>query len=327
MGRDREGREQTKLKTMNKLLVLRFLGRVLLYFTVMFFLPIGVACYYGESVLPFLVAQIVSIIAGAALLVMKPESELLRYKEGITIVGLSWLFVSLIGSIPFIFFTHPINAFFETMAGFTTTGATIFDRVEELPKSILFWRSLIQWLGGMGIIVLFVAIFPAMSKKGEKLFYAEYPGLTLGKLKPRVEDTAIALYGIYLFYTFLEIAILFALGLSPFDAICHTFTTLSTGGFSTHSDSISHFSDVRVEAVITFFMFFGGANFALHYYMLTARRNPLRDPEFRVYFAIVAIAIAILTLINLDRFDVLESLRRSAFQAVSILMRFRQSQF
>ncbi len=304
---------------MNSPLVFRFLGRILIYFAVIFFLPAGVAYYYGESILPFIVAQIVSFGAGVVLLAMKPENELLRYKEGIAIVGLGWLFVSLVGSIPFIFFTHPVNAFFETMAGFTTTGATIFDRVEELPKSILFWRSLIQWLGGMGIIVLFVAVFPAMSKRGEKLFYAEYPGLTLGRLKPRVEDTAIILYSIYLLYTLFEILALYILGLSLFDAVCHTFTTLSTGGFSTHSDSIAYFGDVRVEAVITLFMFLGGANFALHYYMLIARRNPLRDPEFRVYFTVVAVAIAVLTLINLDRFNAFESLRLSAFQAVSIL--------
>ena len=304
---------------MNLRLVLNYLGRILVYFTIILLLPLGVAYYYGEPLIPFVTAQLVSILAGALLISIKPENELLRYKEGIAIVGLGWFFVSLVGSIPYLFFTHPINAFFETMAGFTTTGATIFDRVEDLPRSLLFWRSLTQWLGGMGIIVLFVAVFPAMAKRGEKLFHAEYPGLDLGKLKPRVEDTAIILYSVYLFYTLLEASILYALGFSPFDAITHAFTTLSTGGFSTHSESISYFNDVRVEAVITLFMFFGGTNFAVHYYMLTARRNPFRDMEFRVYVGIVAIAVLILTLVNLDRFDALESFRRSVFQAVSII--------
>ena len=142
----------------------------------------------------------VSVITGILFIILKPESEVFRYKEGLAIVGLGWFLVSLIGSLPFAFTdVHPVDAFFESMSGFTTTGATIFDSIEKLPVSILFWRSFIQWLGGMGIIALFVAIFPAMAARSEALFHAEYPGVTLEKLKPRLEDTAMILYVIYLF--------------------------------------------------------------------------------------------------------------------------------
>ncbi|AEA46772.1 TrkH family potassium uptake protein [Archaeoglobus veneficus] len=304
---------------MNVRLVLNFLGRILIYFSLIMLLPLAIAYYYGEPVKPFIAAQAAAIATGVVFMLLKPESELLRYKEGMAIVGLGWLSVSIVGSIPLLFHTHPVNAFFETMSGFTTTGATIFDRVEDLPKSILFWRSLTQWLGGMGIIVLFVAVFPAMARKGEKLFQAEYPGVNLGKLKPRVEDTAIILYSIYLFYTVLEAMILYFLGLSPFDAITHAFTTLSTGGFSTHTESIAYFSSPAIEAVISLFMFLGGTNFALHYFLLTGKRLPFRDPEFRIYAAIIAISAAMLAVVNLQKFDLLESIRYSVFQTVSIV--------
>jgi trk system potassium uptake protein TrkH len=251
---------------------------------------------------------------------MKAESDLLRYKEGLAIVGLGWLLVSLIGSIPFTAIgVHPCDAFFESMSGFTTTGATIFNSVEDLPKSILFWRSLTQWLGGMGIIVLFVAIFPAIAKRGEVLFHAEHPGLTLSKLKPRLRDTALILYGIYLFYTLLEAGILYLLGISAFDAITHAFTTLSTGGFSTHTNSIAYFNNPVVEAFIVLFMILSGTNFALHYYLLKERRAIFRDPEFKTYILVILLASLLLTAINLDRFDLLNSLKYSIFQGVTIV--------
>jgi len=305
---------------MNLKLVFNFLGRILLYFTLILLVPLAVAVYYGEPPDPFIIAQLISIIFGILFMAIKPESDLLRYKEGLAIVGLGWLFVSIIGSIPFVVIgVHPVDAFFESMSGFTTTGATIFDVVETLPKSILFWRSLTQWLGGMGIIVLFVAIFPAMAKKGEALFQAEYPGVTLGKLKPRVEDTAIILYIIYVFYTLLEAGILYALGLPAFDAITHAFTTLSTGGFSTHTSSIAYFNNPLIEGVIVFFMVIGGTNFALHYYLFKERKRIYKDPEFKTYISVIAIATLILTIVNLEKFDIFNSFRYSIFQTVALI--------
>ncbi|HID44090.1 MAG TPA: TrkH family potassium uptake protein, partial [Archaeoglobaceae archaeon] len=224
---------------MNIKLVLNFLGRILIYYSGILIIPILIAFYYKEDYIPFIVSMGVSVITGILFIILKPESEVFRYKEGLAIVGLGWFLVSLIGSLPFAFTdVHPVDAFFESMSGFTTTGATIFDSIEKLPVSILFWRSFIQWLGGMGIIALFVAIFPAMAARSEALFHAEYPGVTLEKLKPRLEDTAMILYVIYLFYTLLEVVILYLLGVSPGDAFFHALTTLPTGGFSNHTSSI-----------------------------------------------------------------------------------------
>jgi trk system potassium uptake protein TrkH len=304
---------------MNTKLVLNFLGRILLYFSAIFIFPILVALYYRELYIPFAVPAIISVFFGLILMMLKPEGDILRYEEGLAIVGLGWLFVSLVGSIPFALMgVPPLDAFFESMSGFTTTGATIFNAVETLPKSILFWRSLTQWLGGMGIIVLFVAVFPAMAKKGEALFHAEHPGVTLSKLKPRLRDTAVILYGIYLFYTLLEAGLLYILGISAFDAITHAFTTLSTGGFSTHTRSIAYFNNPAIEVLIVLFMLVGGTNFALHYYLLKGRRI-YRDPEFKAYISIIILASLLLTAINLNGLGLIDSLRHSIFQSITVI--------
>ena len=306
---------------MNVILVLNLLGRICTYFSLIFFIPIITAIYYGEDVLPFVIAALTSFALGLILSVLKPESQVVKYREGYAIVGLGWLTVSIIGGIPYMYIgVSPLDAFFEAMSGFTTTGATIFDFVEVLPKSILLWRSLTQWWGGMGIVVLFVAIFPAMAKMGEPLLHAEVPGIKLSKLKPKLKDTAILLYAVYFIFTILEISALYFLGVGLYDAVNHTFTTLSTGGFSTHTQSISYFNDPAVEATITFFMFIGGANFALLYFLFRGDFRIVRDAEFRVYSLILMAAMLILTVLNLETYSsVFESIRYSVFQAVSIM--------
>ncbi len=304
---------------MNIRLVLNFLGKILVYFTGILIIPLIIALYYGESLMPFIVPMAISILLGGLFTFLKPESEVFRYKEGLAIVGLGWFLVSFVGS--FVFMTigvHPVDALFESMSGFTTTGATIFDSVEFLPMSVLFWRNFTQWLGGMGIIVLFVAIFPAMASKSETLFHAEYPGVTLEKLKPRLEDTALILYSIYFSFTVVIIGILYLLGVPLFDSVVHAFTTLSTGGFSNHTESIAFFNNWMVEGVITFFMLVGGINFALHYYLLKERSLIFRDPEFKVYLMILASASVIIILLNLNSLGYMDSVRYSIFQVVSI---------
>jgi len=305
---------------MNLKLVLNVIGRILFYFSFLFFLPIFVALYYSEEIYPFLKAFFITFLLGLALLYLRPDVEFIKHREALAIVSLTWFSVALVSSIPFILVGfNPIDAFFESMSGFTTTGATIVDNIEGLPKSVLFWRSFIQWLGGMGIIVLFLAIFPTMAKKGEILFFAEYPGVTLEKIKPRVKDVAIILYTIYLIYTFLEVSILHLLGVPIFDALLHTFTTLSTGGFSTHTKSIAYFNNPAIEAVIIIFMIIGGTNFALHYYLLREGKSPFRDTEFKVYISVVAIASILIIISNLSSFGLYDSIRVSVFQTVSIL--------
>jgi len=305
---------------MNYRLILNYWGLILLYYPAVFVLPIFVALYFREDVFAFIYPALISLIVGAILFsISKPTSDIAKYREGYAIVGIGWLLVVLIGCLPYIYYGFsPIDAFFETMSGFTTTGATILERVEELPRSLLLWRSLTQWLGGMGIIVLFVAIFPTLARKGETLLQAEVPGLKVEKIKPRIRDTALRLYLTYMVLTVVEISLLKLLGMSLFDAVNHTFTTLSTGGFSTHSESIAFFNDPRIEFVIFVFMILGGTNFTLIYFLLKGE-NKFKNTEFLFYISVILTTSIIVTVLNLNHFDVIESVRYSFFQVASIM--------
>ncbi len=302
--------------------VANFLGRLLLLFPAAFLFPIATALYYSESVTPFVAAIIVSAAIGAVMYLSSKGSqsfESVRYREAFAIVSLSWLLVSIVGAIPYLFCSiSPVDAFFESISGFTTTGASVLVP-EKLPNSILLWRSMTQWMGGMGIIVLFLAIFPSVARKGAPLFQAEYPGVITLKIKPRIRDTALSLYKVYLLLTIVEIIALTLLGVPFFDAVNHTFTTLSTGGYSTHSDSVAYFNDVRVEAVIAAFAALGGTNFALLYYLTRGEMRIFRDAEFRVYMFFIASFSLLIAFLNLDRYDVFDSIRYSAFQTISIM--------
>ncbi len=307
---------------MNLRLTVSILGKLLMLFSFSFTLPLIAAYIYGEPYFPFLVPAALSLFVGLLMgygIKTDTELESLRHKESFAIVGLIWLLMSIFGSVPYALFgINGVDAFFESMSGFTTTGASVLTP-EELPKSLLLWRSLTQWIGGMGIIVLFLAIFPNVAKRSTVLFQAEYPGVSLSKIKPRIRDTALSLYKVYLLLTVAEIALLYALGLSLFDAVNHTFTTLSTGGYSTHSESIAFFNDVRVEAVIAFFAFLGGTNFALIYFLLSGKPVMFKNTEFRSYVFFLLVASVLIAAINLERYSISESLRYSIFQAISIM--------
>ncbi len=306
---------------MNTRLVVNYLSQIVLYFSFVFIFPALTALYYHEDAYPFIIPMILCAVLGSAVyLASKPESDIAKYKEGYAIVGMGWLLIALAGSIPYMYYhISPVDALFEAMSGFTTTGATIIDRIEEMPKSLLLWRSLTQWLGGMGIVVLFVAIFPTLAKKSETLLQAEVPGLKVEKIKPRLKDTALRLYATYMLLTLLEIILLYLLGMSLYDAVNHTFTTLSTGGFSTHTESIAYFSSPAIEFVIFIFMVLGGTNFVLIYLLLKGQSKFLGDTEFRFYISIILLAGAVMTAINLEKFDLLESIRYSFFQVASIM--------
>ncbi|WP_456477665.1 TrkH family potassium uptake protein [Geoglobus ahangari] len=306
---------------MNTRLVVNYLSQIVLYFSLVFTIPLAAAIRYHEDVYAFAIPMAVCAFLGSIVYVIsKPESDVAKYKEGYAIVGIGWLLIAIAGSIPYVYYSiSPVDAFFEAMSGFTTTGATIIDSIEDLPKSLLLWRSLTQWLGGMGIVVLFVAIFPTLAKKSETLLQAEVPGLKVEKIKPRLKDTALRLYATYMLLTVLEIVLLYILGMSLYDAVNHTFTTLSTGGFSTHTESIAYFNSPAIEFVIFIFMILGGMNFVLIYLLLKGQTKFLRDTEFRFYIAILLLAGAIMTAINLERFELGESLRYSFFQVASIM--------
>ncbi len=247
-------------------------------------------------------------------------------REAFLLVSAAWLVAAVAGALPFVLFFGPsftVDALFESASGFTTTGASIFTDVESLPGSFLLWRALTQWIGGMGIIVLGIAILPKLAVGGMELLSAEAPGPMQEKLTPRIAQTAKALWGTYVLLTSAQIAILLALGLSPLDAVAHAFASMATGGFSTRNASVASFESPAVEWTVTLFMVLAGANFALHYQWLRGRfRGILRDPELRLYLVIIAVGSFLVTgnlLLAGVTSSVGEALRLGTFQVASIL--------
>ena len=308
---------------MNSKVILNVLGTLLRFLGLMMIVPLILAFYYHESPVPFLVGIGLTEIAGIYLWSRYKSDDDWKLREAFAIVALSWLTAMIFGAIPFIVEgISPLNAFFETMSGFTTTGASILDDIESHSRSILFWRSFIQWIGGMGIIVLFVAILPKLSIAGRQLIRAEAPGPTEDKIKPRIRDTAKILWMVYVVLSALQIAALHQAGMSTYDAVTHTFTTMATGGFSPYGLGIAAFDSPLIEAIITVFMFIAGANFALLYRTLyTDHKIILKDEEFKFYTAVVLLASAmlILALRYGTGADPLTCLRYSVFQVVSLL--------
>jgi trk system potassium uptake protein TrkH len=281
------------------------LGALLCALGVALLAPLGVALFYGEAEWwGFGAAAAGALALGGALWWRLRPTEELRVREGFAIVALAWLVLSLVGAVPWVatgVLTEYTDAFFEVMSGFTTTGATVLGgadtpAIEAVPNSFLFWRSLTHWLGGMGIIVLTIAVLPLLGVGGMQLFKAEVPGPSADKLTPRVRETAKRLWAIYLGLTALQ-ALLLLPAMSPFDAVNHAFATLATGGFSTENGSVGQYGSAYVDWVITAFMLLAGVNFALHYQLL--HRNVtgvVRNEELRVYLGILAGATLLLTL-------------------------------
>jgi trk system potassium uptake protein TrkH len=273
---------------------------------------------------PLLSASI-TLIAGLALFASCKSRKDLSVREGFAIVTFGWTFYALFGALPFLFsgaIPSPLDAVFETMSGFTTTGSTILTDIEILPESVLLWRALTHWLGGMGIIVLSLAILPMLGVGGMQLFKAEVPGPTADRLKPRIQDTAKLLWGVYVLLTAAETVLLMFGGMNFYEALCHSFATLATGGFSTRNASVGAFNSPYIEWVIILFMLLAGVNFSLHYHALRGRvRGYFRNEEFRTYLVLVLAATGLIVLLNQGRVydSFLDNLRYSAFQASSIL--------
>jgi len=249
----------------------------------------------------------------------------LTIREGFLIVTLSWITLSLFGSVPFMvsgFIPNFTDAFFETMSGFTTTGATILTNIEVIPRSLLLWRNMTQWLGGMGVIVLAVAILPFLGVGGGQLFKAEVPGPIKDKISPRISETAKILWGVYLIFTFAETILLMFGGLSFFESLCTTFGTMATGGFSPRNESIGAYPSAYVHYIVTFFMFIAGVNFSLHYWVLRGRwKYYFTNPEFRFFLSIIALALGIIMLARIVRGELFseELFRSTLFQTISIV--------
>lgn len=296
-----------------------------------FALPLLIALIHGESssvrafslvmLLCFVVSFVIRKICRSSI-----GSLEIRPRETFLLVATIWLIASAIGALPYMLTGAAPNffdAFFETASGFTTTGATILNSVEELPRAVLMWRSLTQWLGGMGIIVLFVALLPSFGIKARNIAAAETPGPTVTKLSTTFSGTAQRLYIAYLLLTVAMVILLMAGNVSLYDAVNHAFTTMATGGFSTYNDSIAHFNSNYVTWVVTIFMFLAGTNFELFFVLFfDSFKKVLKNEEFRLYASIVVIATALITLSLMNQGgyeDLFRAVTDSAFQVMTIM--------
>ena len=317
---------------MHKRLVINIVSRILMIISLIMVLPLFWALYDDPSsreVIAFSIIIAAGLLFSSTVLffnrVSNKDLDNLNAKDGLAVVGLSWICISVFGALPFCLagtVTSFTDAFFETTSGFTTTGATMMTDIESLPMGILFWRSITHWIGGMGIILLSVALLPAFGRGAFQLYRAEVPGPTAERLQPRIIETAKMLWTVYLLLSLAETVLLCAGGMSFFDALCHTFGTMATGGFSTKQGSIGTYG-AYIQWVVILFMFLAGANFILHYQVLKGRRLSayFKSVEFRSYFLLVLFFIGMFTLALMwKRPDETQTpLRDSAFQVVSIL--------
>jgi trk system potassium uptake protein TrkH len=312
--------------------VRRILGMLLVAFSTTMLPPAGVAFATGDGALvAFLIAAGSLVILGVALwLPVRHASRELRTRDGFFVVAMFWVVLSLAGAIPLAIAPEPhlplVDAVFESVSGLTTTGATVITSIDDLPTSMLYYRQQLQWLGGMGIIVLAVAVMPLLGIGGMQLYRAETPGpVKDAKLTPRLAQTAKGLWYIYLFLTAACALAYWAAGMSAFDAICHSFTTISTAGFSTHDASMGHFDSALIEMIAVFFMAISGVSFALHFTVWRWRRlSPwASDPELRFYFGmlitacLLVVAGLVLYTTAKGHYDFAEAWRYGIFQVVS----------
>ena len=288
-------------RTFNTRMVFRTMGAVLLIEAVFMALALGVSLWYGEADSGvFLLSTIITLLAGMiGLLVGRHAESRMGEREGYVIVAMVWVVFSAFGLMPY-YLSGQVptltDAWFESMSGFTTTGATIIPDLEVITHGLLFWRSLTQWIGGMGIIVLSIAILPIFGLNGMQLYAAEVTGLTYEKLSPRIADTAKMMWSIYLLLTITEVLALWLCGMNVFDAVCHSFSTIATGGFSTHNNSLEYYDSAAIHYTVTLFMFISGINFVLLIYLLRGKaRNLLQDEEVRWYSVAVALFAVALT--------------------------------
>ncbi|MDC1505747.1 TrkH family potassium uptake protein, partial [Winogradskyella sp.] len=299
---------------LNYKIIFYFFGLLLLFNGGFMMISTLISFIYKDGVtLQLFLAGFVTLLMGTfAMLGTKNHRKEMNKREGYIVVAFGWVVMSLTGTLPYLL-TDAIpsftNAFFETMSGYTTTGASILNDIEVVPKGVLFWRSTTHWIGGMGIIVLAIAILPLLGVGGMQLFAAEAPGPGGDKLHPRITDTAKRLWLIYVGYTAAETILLQVAGMSFFDAINHALSTLSTGGFSTKNASVAHWNNnPAIQYIIIFFMFLAGTNFVLSYYMFKGNVvKIIKDDEFKLYFRFIAIFTVVAALLIYFNADVSKS--------------------
>lgn len=300
------------------------LGWVLILEAFAMLLPLGCAVIYSDiGIKSFLIAILLCLIFGTPFIIKRPKNRTMYSKEGFIIVALSWIIISIFGAMPFLIsgaIPNFIDAFFETVSGFTTTGASILSDVESVPKSILFWRSFTHWLGGMGVLVFLMAILPLSGGSNMYLMKAESPGPSVTKLVPKVKSTAKILYSIYTVMTIIQIILLLLGDMPVFDAVTTAFGTAGTGGFGTKNDSLSSYSSY-IQNVTTVFMILFGVNFSIFYLLLLRKFSEvLRSDEFRAYIGIIVISIILIAINSYSHFaGTPDAIKHSAFQVGSII--------
>jgi trk system potassium uptake protein TrkH len=299
---------------LNYKIIFHFFGLLLLFNGAFMAIATLISFIYKDGVtLDLLLSALITLLLGAFLMIStRKHRKEMNKREGYIVVAFGWIVMSLTGTLPYLI-TEAIpvftDAFFETMSGYTTTGASILNDIESIPKGVLFWRSTTHWIGGMGIIVLAIAILPLLGFGGMQLFAAEAPGPGGDKLHPRITDTAKRLWLIYVGYTVAETILLQIAGMSFFDAINHALSTLSTGGFSTKNDSIAHWNDnPAIQYIIMAFMFLAGTNFVLSYFAFKGKvQKIIKDEEFKLYFKFIIIFTVIAALVIYFKADVSQS--------------------
>ncbi len=309
---------------MNYKLVLRILGVTISFEAMCMLLPSTCSLVYGDGQIKwFLLCIAINLAVGVPLSLIKPKERKIYSKEGFYIVALSWIALSLFGSLPFAFSGYIpdiVDAMFETVSGFTTTGASILPDVEVLPESIVFWRSFTHWIGGMGVLVFLVALLPLSGGSNMYLMKAESTGPSVSKLVPKVRSTAKILYIIYFCITVIQVILLLCGGMNMLDALVTTFGSVGTGGFGIRNDSMASFTTYQ-QSVVTVFMILCGINFSLFYLIVTGKvKKALGSGELKTYLGIILVAVAIIVMNCMDMYGSLgETFRHAAFQVGSII--------
>ena len=309
---------------MNAKMIVYTLGKVLQVVGLLLLIPLLVALYYRESCAWALAATAAGMIAaGVGMAWRKPENRMIYAREGFLIVALAWIGISLTGALPFWLSREIpsfVDAFFEAVSGFTTTGSSILVDIESMSRGLLFWRSFTHWIGGMGVLVFVMAIMPLGGNRSMHLLRAESPGPEVGKLAPKMRSTAMILYGIYIILTALQTALLLLGGMPLYDSLITTFGTVGTGGFSSRTASIAAYDSAYIDAVVTIFMILCGVNFNLYYQLLLRQAKPmLKSEELRWYLGIQLTAMLVITVNILPQYTSFgQAFRHASFQVASI---------
>lgn len=309
---------------MNYSIIIYILGWILKFQAVFMALPLITSLIYQETdAVSFVITIVLCLLAGIPMTLRRPKNQVFHTKEGFVTVALSWIVLSITGALPFLFsgsITHPFDAIFETVSGFTTTGASILSDVEALSHGILFWRSFTHWIGGMGVLVFLLCLLPLTGGYHMSLMKAESPGPSVSKLVPKVRSTAKILYGIYFALTLLEIVFLLLGDMPLFDTLCTAFGTAGTGGFGIKNSSIGGYS-TYIQVVVTIFMILFGINFSIYYLILSKKLiQALKIEELRYYLGIILVSILVIAFNIKDLFgSIWQALQQSAFQVASII--------